>query len=390
MRLNPALLATDVPPIPEAKRWLEGISFPADRPLLNVSQAAPVDPPPEALRQAIADAALNDPGAHLYGPVLGLPELRAELAAEWTRNYGGSVTPDQVAITAGGNQAFVAVMAALVGHEDEVVLPTPWYFNHKMCLDMTGARAVPLPCDANIVPSTSEAEALITDRTRAIVLVTPNNPTGAEYPADIIAAFRDLARAHGISLVVDETYRDFLSHSGPPHDLFIDPDWDDTVIVLYSFSKAYRLTGHRVGAILASTDLLAEIEKVQDTAIICPNQLGQRAALWGLQNLSQWLAGERDEILDRRAAVQEYVGPLEGWDILGLGAYFAFISHPFDLTSEEVARKLVSDAGVIALPATMFAPSDDPICAKGLRVAFANIARSQIKDLARRLAEFRT
>ncbi|NND19882.1 MAG: hypothetical protein HKN98_15010, partial [Silicimonas sp.] len=71
MRLNAALLATDAPPIPEAKRWLEGATFPPDRPLLNVSQAAPTDPPPEPLRRAIAEAALNDPDVHLYGPVLG-------------------------------------------------------------------------------------------------------------------------------------------------------------------------------------------------------------------------------------------------------------------------------------------------------------------------------
>ncbi|NND21137.1 MAG: aminotransferase class I/II-fold pyridoxal phosphate-dependent enzyme, partial [Silicimonas sp.] len=177
MRLNAALLATDAPPIPEAKRWLDGVTFPPDRPLLNVSQAAPTDPPPEPLRRAIAEAALNDPDAHLYGPVLGTDALRAELAAEWSRNYDGRIAPDQVAITAGCNQAFVAVMSALAGAGDEVLLPTPWYFNHKMWLDMTGVRTVPLPCDAAMIPEADTAARLVTDRTRAIVLVTPNNPT---------------------------------------------------------------------------------------------------------------------------------------------------------------------------------------------------------------------
>lgn len=389
MRLNPAMLATDAPPIPEAKRWLEGVTFPADRPLLNVSQAAPTGAPPEALRQAIAEAALNDPDAHLYGPVLGMDALRAEVASDWSRHYGGTVTPDQVAITAGCNQAFVAVMAALAGAEDEVILPTPWYFNHKMWLDMTGVRAVPLPCDAAMIPDPDTAAGLITDATRAIVLVTPNNPTGAEYPPETLAAFRDLARARGIALVVDETYRDFHSRSGPPHDLIADPDWSDTVISLYSFSKTYRLTGHRVGAVIASADLLRQMEKFQDTAIICPNMLGQTAALWGMRNLSQWVASERDEILDRRAAVGEHLGPLPGWDILGLGAYFAFVSHPFDSPSDTVARRLVREAGVLALPATMFAPRGDPVCDKGLRIAFANIDRAQIADLAGRLAALR-
>ena len=138
--LNPAMAATDPPPVMEARRWLQGAVFPADRPLINVSQAAPVDPPPLGLRQAIADAALNLDAAHLYGPVLGMPELRAEIAAQWSAAYGGTITPDQTAITQGCNQAFTAIMSTLAGAGDEVILPTPWYFNHKMWLDMQAVR----------------------------------------------------------------------------------------------------------------------------------------------------------------------------------------------------------------------------------------------------------
>lgn len=386
--MNPALRATFPPPIPEARRWLEGVTFPPGRPLLNVSQAAPTDPPPEALRQAIADAALNDPQAHLYGAVLGDAELREELSRKWSQVYGGTVRPEQIAITPGCNQAFVAVMTALAGHGDEVILPTPWYFNHKMWLDMSGVTAVPLPTNTAMLPEVSAAAALVTERTKAIVLVTPNNPAGVEYPAETIAAFATFAWQHGITLVLDETYRDFHSSPGAPHDLFTDPDWPETVVSLYSFSKAYRLTGHRVGAIIGAKPLLREIEKVQDTAVICPNRLGQKAALWGLKNLDQWLAGERAEILDRRAAVAENFASLPGWKVRGLGAYFAFIDHPFDAPSDVVAQALVKKAGILTLPATMFAPTDDPICGTGLRLAFANIDRGQIADLANRLRDF--
>ena len=97
--LNPAFTATLPPPVMEARRWIEGVTFPPERPLINVSQAAPVAPPPEGLRRAIAEAALENPAAHLYGPVLGLPELRAEVATQWSRAYGGAVAPEQVAIT---------------------------------------------------------------------------------------------------------------------------------------------------------------------------------------------------------------------------------------------------------------------------------------------------
>src|SRR5690606_14098145 len=173
------------------------------------------------------------------------------------------------------------------------------------------------------------AAALITPRTRAIVLVTPNNPGGAEYPAASLRAFFELARDRGLALIVDETYRDFDSRSGAPHDLFTDPGWRGTLIHLYSFSMVFRLTGHRVGELVADRGFLAECEKFLDCVAICPAQIGQIAALWGLRSLSQWVAGERDEILARRRAIEAGFARLPGWRLLGCGAYFAYAEHPY-------------------------------------------------------------
>ena len=384
--LNPALAATFAPPVMEARRWLSGVSFPADRPLINVSQAAPVDPPPEGLRRAIADAALHRPEAHLYGPVLGNTDLRDAVAAQFSAAYGGALTGANVAITQGCNQAFCAVMATLAGQGDQVIVPTPWYFNHKMWLDMAGVTTVPLPCGADMLPDPDHAAALITPATRAIVLVTPNNPSGAEYPADLVGRFFDLAQAHGIALVVDETYRDFDSRDGAPHDLLTRPDWDRTLIQLYSFSKAYRLTGHRVGAIVAGIDRLEQVEKFLDTVAISPSQLGQIGAVWGMENLQDWLAGERAEILARRAAAAAALGALPGWRLKSAGAYFAWVEHPFDESSADLARRMVRDAGVLALPGTMFTPDGDASGARHLRIAFANVDADGIAALAVRLA----
>ena len=384
--VNPHMAATFPPPVMEARRWLSGVSFAADRPLINVSQAAPVDAPPLGLRQALADAALHDDAAHLYGPVLGMPELRAEVAARWTMAYGGPVDDTQVAITAGCNQAFTAAMATLAGAGDEVILPTPWYFNHKMWLDMQGVAAVPLLTGDSLIPDPEAAARLITPRTRAIVLVSPNNPGGVEYSADILRGFFDLARSRGLALIVDETYRDFDSRTGAPHDLFTDPGWPDTLIQLYSFSKAYRLTGHRIGAITASPARLFQVEKFLDTVAICPSSLGQRGALWGMRHLDQWLAGERAEILDRRAAMVAGFSRLPDWRLLGCGAYFAYVDHPFVLASDALAKRLVADAGILLLPGTMFTPEGSVDGARQLRVAFANINRDGIGQLFDRLA----
>ena len=390
MLLNPNLASTFSPPVMEARRWLEGKSFSPEQPMINVSQAAPVDPPPEAMRAAMADAIMRQPETHLYGPVLGLPALRDELAFNINRHYGASVAAANIAITSGCNQAFAASVATLAAPGDEIILPTPWYFNHKMWLDMGGIHAIALPSGANLLPDPDKAAALITPRTRAIALVSPNNPTGVEYPADLIAAFRDLARARGIALIIDETYRDFHSRDGAPHELFMDPHWDDTVIQLYSFSKSYRLTGHRVGSVLTSPARLAEIEKFLDTVTICPAQIGQHAALWGLRNLDDWLAGERDEILSRAKALRGGFTPLteNGWRLMGCGAYFAYLQHPFDMASDQLAQALVDKASLLALPGTMFTPDGDADGKTQLRVAFANITSAGIATTLDRLLAF--
>ena len=186
LALNPLFAATEPPPVMEARRWVAGKTFSADMPLINVSQAAPIEVPPLGLRQALAEAALNQTSAHLYGAVLGNEDLRQEIASQFSKAYAGVNSPNQVAITQGCNQAFCATLATLAGQEEEVILPTPWYFNHKMWLDMSGVKTVPLETDASLLPSVAAARALITDKTRAIILVTPNNPGGVEYPNDLV------------------------------------------------------------------------------------------------------------------------------------------------------------------------------------------------------------
>ncbi len=383
----PRTATTFAPPVMEARRWLDGVDF-TGRALINVSQAAPVQPPPLAMRQAMARMVVEDDESHLYGPVLGLPALRARIAADWTRAYGGAVAPAQVAITSGCNQAYAAAIATLCAEGDEVIVPVPYYFNHRMWNDMAGVRTVPLATGDDLLPDPGATRALITPKTRAIVLVTPNNPAGVEYPASLVAAFFDLAENHGIALIVDETYRDFRSVTGAPHDLFTRPGWDATLIQLYSFSKAYRLTGHRVGAMVSGTARLAEAEKFLDTVTICPGQLGQRAALWGMENLGDWLGRERLEILDRRAAIVGHFPKLaaKGWRLMGCGAYFAYVEHPFGEASDAVARRLVREAGVLLLPGTMFMPGDMARGARQLRIAFANVDRAEIGVLFDRLA----
>lgn len=378
--LNPLVQAVEPPPIAEAQRW----AAEAEGPLLDTAQAVPAYPPAPALRRHLAEA-LERSETHLYTDILGLPALREALAAHMSAFYAGQVTPEQVGITAGCNQAFCLVTTALAGPGDEVILPVPCYFNHQMWLDMQGIQARYLPCRASAgqVPDPAEAAALITPRTRAIVLVSPNNPTGAVYPPEVLTGFLKLARDHGIALILDETYKDFLATDGPPHHLFQDDDWPRSLVQLYSFSKAYSLTGHRVGSIVAEPAVLDAVAKAADCVAICPPHPGQIAALYGLRHLEGWREDKRRMMAGRLATLKAvFEDEALDYRLVSAGAYFAWVRHPFEgENAAGVARRLAREHGVLCLPGSIFGPGQED----SLRVAFANLEAEDMPELGRRL-----
>ena len=384
--LNPNLLDTGTPPIPQAQGWARAYDG-RSGPLIDLSQAVPGSPPPPELLQRLSEAAAS-PDNTRYGPITGDMALREAYAAEISTVYGAGFNPGEVAITSGCNQAFVITMMALAKAGESVLLPAPWYFNHEMTLRMLGIEARPLPCDptGGFVPDVATAEALIDSGTRAIVLVTPNNPTGAIYPPGTIAAFAKLCARRGVWLVLDETYRDFLpSGVSTPHEIFAATSWQDSVIGLYSFSKAYAVPGWRLGAITAGEAVMAEIAKVLDCVQISPVRAGQAAITWGIDGIRPWREANRAEINARAALFRAAMAPHNGWRVLAAGAYFAYVAHPFaGVPAADVVRKLVEERGVLALPGPYFGPGQD----QHLRIAIANVAADRIGELSYRLRGF--
>ena len=382
LKLNPLLVSTASPPIPEAKAWSARYDG-ALGPLIDLSQAVPGYPPHAELLKRLGEAASSREAAS-YGDILGDTGLREAYAAHVSAIYGARIAAEHVVVTAGCNEAFLVAVLALSKAGEAVLLPTPWYFNHKMALDMLGIEAVAMPCRAanGFVPDVEEARRLVTDRVRAIVLVTPNNPTGAIYPAETIAAFAELARERGFALVLDETYRDFIAGGAAPHRCFADTRWGGTLIQLYSFSKAYCIPGHRAGAIVADSGVLSEIAKIMDTLQICAPRVPQLALPWAIDALAEWREGNRVEITGRAEAFRRAVDAMPGWSIGSLGAYFAYVAHPYAGEADAaVCARLAGERGVLMLPGSYFGPAQEGY----LRVAFANVGVEGIGEIAGRL-----
>ena len=384
LTVNPLVMATEAPPIPIAQAWKARYKG-RYGPLIDLSQAVPGHPPPKSLLCRLGEAA-SQPEASRYGPIVGDLALREALAADISTRYDGRVAVEQVAITAGCNQAFFVAAQTVAKAGDAVILPSPWYFNHKMTLDMLGIRARPLACDPKngFLPDPDAAEALIDDGVKAIALVSPNNPSGAVYSEALIAHFHALACRHGLALVLDETYRDFLPLGlNRAHGLFAEPGWDANLVHLYSFSKAYAIPGQRLGAIVAAPSFIAQAAKILDSLQICPPRSVQMAIVASIEETRDWREAVRRELALRADTCRAAFAKAKEWRLASIGAYFAFVAHPYEgETASAVAEKLVTEAGVLGLPGSYFGPGLEGY----LRLAFANVERDILAGLGERLA----
>lgn len=379
MKFNPNVLDCAAAPIAEAWSWVRD---PASDNLIDMCQAVPAHLPPQSLRDYLGAAIMAGEGAS-YTDIRGIPALREALAEDIGKRYRGRVSEADVLITAGCNQAFCSVVDTLCQAGDEIILPLPCYFNHQMWL---AARAVkPRYLSFNVdtaMPDPVEAAKLINSRTRAILLVTPNNPSGAIYSPGCIEAFFELAREHGLALILDETYRDFIDIDQVPHKLFVRSDWRDTLVHLYSFSKVFSLTGFRTGAVAAGQPLIDQLKKVQDCTAICAPHAGQLAALYGLNNLYHWKLEKSEELAQRAIAIrQAFSHPDLKYRLVSAGAYFAYVEHPFDAAARDVVKDLIQKQEIVCLPGSYFGRDQEQF----IRLAYANVHESRFEDVIGRL-----
>jgi len=339
-------------------------------------------PPMEALDAARAfGQTLTD---HRYGPVEGLPPLVAALERKLAAENGIAVRPaSRVVVTAGGNLAFMNAVLAITDPGDEVILPAPYYFNHEMAVAIAGARAVPVPTGPDWQLDLAAIRQALTARTRAVVTVSPNNPTGAVYPETALRAVNALCRDAGVFHIHDEAYEYFVYDDAVQFSPGAIPGAAEHTISLYSLSKAYGMASWRVGYMVVPDALWDAVNKIQDTLLIAAPSVSQVAALAAL-GVGRVYAAKHLPALDRR---RRYVlDALRAPDVpceipAAAGAFYFFVRVPTRLESLTCCERLIRDHRVAAIPGSAFGD----LAGCSLRISYGALDQSTVEEGIRRL-----
>jgi aspartate/methionine/tyrosine aminotransferase len=328
-------------------------------------------PPPQALAAVAAFGA--DPAEHKYQVAAGLPALVDALIRKLAAENGvavGAAHGNRLMATAGGNQAFFNVALAILDPGDEVILPTPYYFNHEMAIAMANARVVLAPTDENYQLDLESLRAAITPRTRAIVTVSPNNPSGVVYPESDLRAVNELCARHGLYHINDEAYEYFTFEDSRHFSPASIPGAAAHTISLYSMSKAYGFASWRIGWAVYPAALEPAMIKIQDTIVICPPAISQMAAIGALTAGRAWVSGHVRALAQTRLKVRDELAALTREGLAELppaqGALYFLLRPRTALSPLDYVTQLIRDHRVAAIPGDAFGLTQG--CA--LRIAY--------------------
>jgi aspartate/methionine/tyrosine aminotransferase len=324
-------------------------------------------PPPEAgeyIQKFFAD--LQN---HKYKLVQGIPELLEAIEKKLAAENGIRVGSDQrIVVTAGANMGFVNAVLALTDPGDEIILNLPYYFNHEMAVAMADCRAVCVPTDENYQLQPEAIERAVTNRTRAVVTISPNNPTGAVYPEEALRQVNDLCRQHGIYHISDEAY-EYFTYDGARHFSpgSIEGGAQHT-ISLFSLSKAYGFASWRIGWMVIPERLFEPVRKIQDTVLICAPVVSQWAAVGAMRAGRTYCEEKLRATREIRRLVLARLQEIE--DLLTVppadGAFYLLPRVRADRDPMDLVRRLVQEYKVAVIPGTTFGIGDRCL----LRVAY--------------------
>jgi aspartate/methionine/tyrosine aminotransferase len=316
-------------------------------------------PPPEAM--ALLPKFLADPTNHQYKPIQGIAPLLAAIA-EKLQSFNGIEIDEQncIVVAAGSNMAFMNAILAITSTGDEIILQTPYYFNHEMAVRIAGCRPVLVATDENYQLRPQAIAQAITEKTRAVVTISPNNPTGVVYSEEALREVNLICRDRGIYHINDEAY-EYFTYDGVKHispGAF--PESSSHTISLYSLSKAYGFASWRIGYMVIPEHLLVPVQKIQDTILICPPVVSQYAALGALQAGFSYCQAHISAIAQVRQLVLNSLNRLQGLCTIAPadGAFYFLLKVHTQLGAFELAEQLIREHQVAVIPGTAFGMDD--------------------------------
>jgi aspartate/methionine/tyrosine aminotransferase len=349
--------------------------------VVDLGQGVPFYGPPKEAMLAATEA-LQEESGFKYCPDSGLPGLRETIATKLVSENGVEADPSRnIMVTAGANQAFVNAILSITRPGDPVLVLSPYYFNHVMAVQLAGCKPVIIDTDRNYQPIVERIGKRISKHVRAIVLVSPSNPTGAVYSKDTIDEIGKLCAKNGTYLVTDETYEHFIYDDAKfVSALSLDKEIEHT-ISLFSFSKSYGMSGYRIGYAIFPASIYSEMLKVQDTLTICAPSALQFAA----EAAMRLGAAYPKQFIPRIERVRRiFIERLTGLDFVEMpvtkGSYYFLLRLRTKRSDWNIAKRLIEEYGVITIPGGVFGTRYP-----ALRVAYANVDESMAEKGISRL-----
>jgi aspartate/methionine/tyrosine aminotransferase len=350
---------------------------------ISLGQGVVHYPPPASVSEGIAEF-FRSAGAHIYGSVDGIPPLLELIRGKLKNENGIAVEPEsRVVVTAGGNMAFLNAILAICDVGDEVIVLSPYYFNHEMAITMASAVPVVIATDQNYQPRIDAIDATITPRTRAVVTISPNNPTGVVYSENVLRRLNMLCAQRGIYHIHDEAY-EYFTYDGAVH--FSPGSIDDAsrhTISLFSLSKAYGFASWRIGYMVIPQQLLSAVQKIQDTNLICPPVISQYAAVCALRDGDAYCRRKILELADVRQMALDHLAQIARHITVptAQGAMYFLAKVHTRQRDMDLVTALVRDFRVAVIPGNAFGIADGCY----LRISYGALEKPTVAEGLSRL-----
>ena len=342
---------------------------------------------PSHIKEA-AKKALDEGFVH-YTASVGIPELREAIARKLSRDNGIRIDPDrQIIVTMGANEAVFLCMMGILNPGDEILVPEPMFVYYADWGEFAGAKtvSVPLRREENFRLRAEDIERCITPNSRMLILNSPHNPTGAVLDRDTLAAVAEVAKKHDLLVLSDEIYEKMVYDGAKHFSIASFPGMRDRTLTINGFSKAFSMTGWRLGYVVASGDFMSALLKVHQHAVVCPVSFAQKGAVAALTESQDCVDKMVREFDRRRKLVMDYLSEMEGVKVVRpQGAFYIFPSiKETGRSSQEIADYLLEEARVAVVPGSAFGSSGEGY----IRIAYSTSYGNLEEGLSRIKAAF--